>query len=217
VSGTTVDTVDVCLVEGNLSVKDAGAGEFLGVQRIFGQTMLRVPQHSYNMMHTSFRRTSARCDVPCWLQQLGCEWNAKLQNWGRCSKVLSQLGFGNVLAQSSVLFLSYQKPNFKCQIFCLQASGNLVEDNIIYQHLKSICRGKVRRIKVFRRNLGKYGQNTFAPQKIASSYTRNISVFFGGSKCTNRAILNTELSFAKINIKGCFHANWNMSHVSTLQ
>ena len=37
VSGTTVGTVDLCLVEGNLSVKDVGAGEFLGVQRIFGQ------------------------------------------------------------------------------------------------------------------------------------------------------------------------------------
>ena len=61
-SGTTVDTVDLCLVEGNLSVKDVGSGEFLGVQRIFGQTMLWVPQHSYNMIHTSFRRTSARCD-----------------------------------------------------------------------------------------------------------------------------------------------------------
>ena len=40
VSGTTVDTVDLCLVEGNLSVKYVGAGEFLGVQRVFGQTML---------------------------------------------------------------------------------------------------------------------------------------------------------------------------------
>jgi len=120
-----------------------------GVQRIFGQTMLWVSQHSYNMIHTSFKRTSARCDVPCRLQQLGCDWNAKLQNWGRCSKVLSQLGFGDVLAQSSVLFLIYQKPNFKFQIFCLQASGNLVEENIMYQHLKSICRGKVRHIKVF--------------------------------------------------------------------
>ena len=130
VSATIVDTVDLCLVEGNLSVKDVGAGEFLGVQRIFGQSMLWVLQHSYNMIHTSFRRTSARSDVPCWLQQLGCEWNAQLQNWGRCSKVVSQLGFGNVLAQSSVLFLSYQKTNFKFQIFCLQ-SGSLVEENIM--------------------------------------------------------------------------------------
>jgi len=165
VSGTTVDTVDLCLVEGNLSVKDIGAGEFLGMQRLFGQTMLWVPQNSYNMIHISFRCTSARCHVPCWLQQLGCEWNGKLQNWGRCSKVLSQLGFGNVLAQSSVLFLSYQKPNFKYQILCLQASSNLVEENIMYQHLKSICREKVRRIKFFWTNLGKYGQNIFCTPK----------------------------------------------------
>ena len=164
-SATIVDTVDLCLVEGNLSVKDVGAGEFLGMQRLFGQTMLWVPQNSYNMIHISFRCTSARCHVPCWLQQLGCEWNGKLQNWGRCSKVLSQLGFGNVLAQSSVLFLSYQKPNFKYQILCLQASSNLVEENIMYQHLKSICREKVRRIKFFWTNLGKYGQNIFCTPK----------------------------------------------------
>ena len=61
------------------------------------------------------------------------------------------------------------------------------------------------------------GKIFFAPQKIASSYTKNISVFFGDSECINRAILSKELSFAQINIKGCFHTNWNMSHVSTLQ
>jgi len=143
-------------------------------RRIFGgakdiRTVLGVPQHSYNMIHTSFRRTSARCNVPCWLQQLGCEWNAKLQNWDRCSKLLSQLDFGNVLAQSSILFLSYQKPNFKYyqkyQIFCLQAFGNLVEENIMYQPLKSICREKVCHIKVFRTDLGKYGQNILCTTK----------------------------------------------------
>jgi len=61
------------------------------------------------------------------------------------------------------------------------------------------------------------GKISFAPQKIVSSYTRNISVFFGGSECINRAILSKELSFVQISIKGCFPTNWNMSHVSTLQ
>jgi len=60
------------------------------------------------------------------------------------------------------------------------------------------------------------GKISFAPQKIAI-YTRNISVFFGGSECINRAILSEELSFEQTNIKGCFHTNWNMSYVSTLQ
>ena len=106
--------------------------------------------------------------------------------------------------------------NFKYQIFCLEASGNLVEENMMYQHLNSISREKVGCIKAFLTNLGTYGQNILCTPKNYQllHYKQRV---FGGSECINRAILSTELSFAQINIKGCFHTNCNMSHVSTLQ
>jgi len=82
----------------------------------------------------------------------------------------------------------------------------------MYQNLKSICRESFS--DKFRKIWAKYPLH---PKKISSSYNRNINVFFGGSECINRAILCKELLFAQINIKGCFHTNWNTSHVSTLQ
>jgi len=35
----------------------------------------------------SFRPTSARSEVSCWQQQLGCEWKTS-RLWGRCSRIL---------------------------------------------------------------------------------------------------------------------------------
>jgi len=57
-----------------------------------------------NMIHVTyvfrwgsiFRPTSsARCEVPCWQQQLECEWKTS-ELWGRCSRILSQLAADNV-------------------------------------------------------------------------------------------------------------------------
>ena len=78
-------------------------------------------------------------------------------------------------------------------MFCLQVYGSLVEENIMYQHLKKICRENVCRIKVLRTNREIRAKYPLHPQKIASSYTRNVSVFFGGSECVNAAILSKEL------------------------
>jgi len=65
---------------------------------------------------SSFRPTSARCKVPCWHQQLECEWNAKLQNW--CSWALIQLASENVLEQPSVLFsVGLLRSKFQVSIF----------------------------------------------------------------------------------------------------
>jgi len=64
----------------------------------------------------------------------------------------------------------------------------------MYQHLKKICREKVCRIKVLRKKLREIrAKYPLHPQKIASSYTRNVSVFFGGSECINGATLSKEL------------------------
>jgi len=45
--------------------------------------------------------------------------------------------------------------------------SNMVKENVMYQQLQKIRRGKVCRIKVFRTNLGKFGQNIlFALKKL---------------------------------------------------
>jgi len=46
----------------------------------------------------------------------------------------------------------------------------MVEENRMYQQLEKISTGSVCRIKVFRANLGKFGQNIlFTPNKLPAS------------------------------------------------
>ena len=53
---------------------------------------------------SSFGPTSTRPGVTCWQQELEREWKTS-KLWGGCS--LIQLDYDNVLAQPSILFLSW--------------------------------------------------------------------------------------------------------------
>jgi len=60
-------------------------------------------------------------------------------------RVLSQLAADNVLAQPTVLFCKLEVPNF---LFS-HVYVDMVAENKMYQHLKKICKERVRRMKSF--------------------------------------------------------------------
>ena len=178
VSVTTVNTVDYVFG------RRQSFGQRCTRRRIFGdakdiRTRLWDSQHTYNMIYTtcvfvgwsSFRRTSARCDVPCWLQQLGCEWNA-IQPDADAQKYW--VGWALAMFSHSLAYFYL----VKYHIFCLQVYGNLEEENRMYQRLKKIYSEKVCRIKFLRTNLGKYGQNILCTPKILPAPTQETSASF---------------------------------------
>jgi len=89
--------------------------------------------------------------------------------WGICSRVLSQLAFDNDLAQCSIPFQFYLKPRSSTK-FTICKSVSVGYRNIQLfgsQQLQTFCKETVCRIKVFRKNLTKFGQNNFCtPQKL---------------------------------------------------
>jgi len=66
--------------------------------------------------------------VPCWQQQLECNWTLNLTElWGRSSRVLNQLAPDNFLAQSSVLSsLVLLRTKFQVPSFLFSSLWNLV-------------------------------------------------------------------------------------------
>ena len=96
---------------------------------------------------SSFGPTSARSEVPCWQQQLECEWKTS-QLWERSSIILSQLASGNVLAQPCVLFsvgllrTKCQVPNFPFSNLWQHGKWKhniAISDKIFFSHPKIAC------------------------------------------------------------------------------
>jgi len=107
---------------------------------------------------SSFRPNSARCEVPCWQQQL--KLNAKAQtNEAVAQEQATEPLFCsyNVLPQPSVLSVAL-RTNFDYQLFYFQVRGNMAEENILYQQLQKLCRRTFAH-KVFRASLGIFGQH----------------------------------------------------------
>ena len=128
---------------------------------------------------SSFRPASSRSEVPCWQQQLECEWKIS-EVWGRCSRISSQLASNNVLPQPSVLFsvglrTKLQVPNF-------QVYGDTADENIMNQQPQKIWREKVCRINAYRENLWKFGQNIFCAPKLSAPEARSQVLRFGVAK-----------------------------------
>ena len=122
---------------------------------------------------SSFRPASARSEVPCWQQQLECEWKtSKLRDIP--SRILSQLASDNVLAQPNVHFsvgllrTKFQAPNFPVY-------GNIVNKSIIYQWSKNVCREKVCGIKFIGQIWEIRTRYPLHTKKIACAYTRPLT------------------------------------------
>jgi len=87
----------------------------------------------------------------------------------RQTRVLSQLASENILTQPVRLLGTKFQSLY--QIVYFQVYGNLVEENMMYQHLQKICSEKVCCITVFQANWEYLGKVSLLPKKIACSYT----------------------------------------------